>query len=161
MVSVRHCTALTELGSACQAAGLRGLLPDHCFFYDPKHQPEAAEARRRGEAVVSGSYELEGLDSSDGSRRLLEITVSDTLEDASSGSPSSCSLASPSRPDLPVRRHPYRGQPRARRRRAHASRRMNRATQTLPWARGIAHDTACQGSRSGAPRSGWGEGNSA
>ncbi len=79
----RRCTAITDGGEACRAARLRG--GDYCFWHDPDHAAEAAEARRLGglrrrrESVVSGTYAIDGLGSIPDIRRLLEIAVTDTL----------------------------------------------------------------------------------
>jgi hypothetical protein len=83
VVVLRQCTAITDHGTACAAAPMRG--GDYCFFHDPTHQDEATEARRLGglrrrrESVVTGTFELEPLNSVAGIRRLLEIAVTDTL----------------------------------------------------------------------------------
>ena len=58
---------------------------DLCFWHDPEHQQEAAEARRLGglrrrrEGAVSGAYGLEGLRSVGDVQRVLEIAVIDTI----------------------------------------------------------------------------------
>ena len=83
MVSERPCSAITDGGGACQAAPLRGSA--FCFFHDPEHQAEAAEARRLGglrrrrESAVGAAFDVEGLDSVAAIRRLLEIAANDTL----------------------------------------------------------------------------------
>lgn len=57
----------------------------HCFFHAPEHAQEAAEARRLGglrrkrEATLAGVYDLDGLDSVAGLRRLLHIAAVDAL----------------------------------------------------------------------------------
>ena len=76
-------TAITEGCAACRAARLRE--SDYCFWHDPDHADEAAEAprlgglRRRRESVVTGTYAIDGLGSTRDIRRLLEIAVTDTL----------------------------------------------------------------------------------
>ena len=61
-----------------------------CFWHDPAHAQEAAEARRLGglrrrkEGTVAGAYEFEGLDSVPKIRRLLEIATVDTLSQENS-----------------------------------------------------------------------------
>ena len=79
----RRCTAITDGGTACRAPRLRG--GDYCFWHDPDHAAEAAEARRLGglrrrrESVVTGTDAIDGLGSVRDIRRLLEIAVTDTL----------------------------------------------------------------------------------
>ncbi len=61
-----------------------------CFWHDPEHAAEAAEARRLGglrrrkEGTVAGAYEFDGLDSVPKITRLLEIAVVDTLSQENS-----------------------------------------------------------------------------
>ena len=56
-----------------------------CLFHDPSHEKEAAEARRLGglrrrrELTLAGAYEVEGLDTLDGVRRLISIAGYDAL----------------------------------------------------------------------------------
>ena len=77
------CKFVKEGGERCQAAPLRD--SDLCFWHSPEHAEEAAEARRLGglrrrkEKVVSGSYDIEGLENVGQIRRLVEIAVLDTL----------------------------------------------------------------------------------
>jgi hypothetical protein len=58
---------------------------DFCFWHDPDHREEADQARklggqrRRREKITEGAYDLEGLDTVEGIRRLVEIAVMDTL----------------------------------------------------------------------------------
>jgi len=83
MVATRACKFRKEDTEACQAPPL--LASDFCFWHDPEHAQEAAEARRLGgirrrrERTVSGAYEFEGLESVPSIRRVLEIAVLDTL----------------------------------------------------------------------------------
>ncbi len=57
----------------------------YCFSHDPERAAEAAEARRLGglrrrkEGTIAVAYDLPGLDSIDGIRRLLEIVSTDGL----------------------------------------------------------------------------------
>jgi hypothetical protein len=57
----------------------------YCFAHDPERAADAAEARRMGglrrrkEGTVAVAYDLPGLDSVEGIRRLLEIVVTDGL----------------------------------------------------------------------------------
>ena len=70
-------------GQRCRAAPLTD--QEYCFWHSPEHAEEVAEARRLGgfrkrrEAAVIGAYDLEGLETVAGIRRLLEIAVVDTL----------------------------------------------------------------------------------
>ena len=56
-----------------------------CFAHDPERATEAAEARRLGglrrrkEGTIAIAYDLPGLDSVEGIRRLLDIVVTDGL----------------------------------------------------------------------------------
>jgi hypothetical protein len=56
-----------------------------CFWHDPDHADEAEQARRLGgqrrrrEKITEGAYDLEGLDTVAGIRRLLHLTILDTL----------------------------------------------------------------------------------
>ena len=58
---------------------------DFCFWHDPEHQAEAADARRLGglrrkrEGTLQGAYELRGIDGIEGIRRYLEIGLIDLL----------------------------------------------------------------------------------
>ena len=77
------CTYRKPDGEACRATPIRD--GDLCFWHSPEHAEEAAEARRLGglrrrkEKVVSGSYDIEGLENVGQIRRLVEIAVLDTL----------------------------------------------------------------------------------
>lgn len=79
----RSCGANNQSGETCRQAPLRDA--DFCFWHDPEHKAEAAEARRLGglrrkrESTLQGAYELEGLGSVDEIRRVLEIAVLDVL----------------------------------------------------------------------------------
>ena len=77
------CTFRKPDGEACRATPIRD--GEYCFWHSPEHAEEAAEARRLGglrrrkEKVVSGSYDIEGLENVGQIRRLVEIAVLDTL----------------------------------------------------------------------------------
>ena len=79
----RVCGARKDDGSPCGAAPRTG--GEYCFWHDPEHAGEVAEAgrlgglRRRREKTVAAAYDLEGLATLDQIRRLLEIAVMDTL----------------------------------------------------------------------------------
>jgi hypothetical protein len=57
----------------------------YCFAHDPERADDLAEARRLGglrrrrEGTLAVAYDLPGLDSVDGIRRLLDIVVADAL----------------------------------------------------------------------------------
>lgn len=78
----QRCTARREDGQPCRATPMAGGL---CFWHDPEHAQEAADARRLGgmrrrkEGTVAGAYDFDGLDSVLKITRLLEIAVVDTL----------------------------------------------------------------------------------
>jgi hypothetical protein len=82
-VKERVCGATKDDGSPCEAAPRTG--GEYCFWHDPEHAGEVAEAgrlgglRRRREKTVAAAYDLDGLSSVDQVRRLLEIAVMDTL----------------------------------------------------------------------------------
>jgi hypothetical protein len=67
----------------CRATPLRD--EPYCFWHSPDHAEEAAEARRLGglrrrrERTIATVYELDGLGTVDGIRRLLDIAVADAL----------------------------------------------------------------------------------
>jgi len=79
----RRCLSITENGSPCRQAPGQG--SDYCFWHDPDHQTEAAEARRLGgmrrrrESTIVGAFEVGDLASVEELRRLLQIAVIDTL----------------------------------------------------------------------------------
>ncbi len=70
-------------GRMCRAGPQRER--PYCFAHDPERAAEAAEARRLGglrrrkEGTVAVAYDLFGLDTVEGIRRLLEIVVTDGL----------------------------------------------------------------------------------
>ncbi len=79
----RACQAVKDDRSRCEAAPLTD--GEYCFWHDPDHAEEVAEAgrlgglRRRREKTVAAAYDLEGLGSIEQVRRLLEIAMLDTL----------------------------------------------------------------------------------
>ena len=70
-------------GGLCRAGPQRER--PYCFSHDPERATEAAEARRLGglrrrkEGTIAVAYDLPGLDSVTGIRRLLDIVVTDGI----------------------------------------------------------------------------------
>jgi len=83
MVTRRLCAFRMETGEPCQSPPLRD--SEYCLMHSPEHAKEVQEARRLGglrrkrEVTLYGAYEFEGLDTVAGIRRLVEVTVLDTL----------------------------------------------------------------------------------
>ncbi|MPZ51010.1 MAG: hypothetical protein GEU75_17200 [Dehalococcoidia bacterium] len=83
MLSARTCRGIKQGGERCSAPPLRE--GDFCFWHDPEHQAEAADARRLGglrrrrEGTLQGAYDLDGLDTVAGIRRLLEVALVDLV----------------------------------------------------------------------------------
>jgi hypothetical protein len=83
MLVRRRCAYAKADGQPCQMAPLRDR--PYCFAHDPERAEEAAEARklgglrRRKEGTIAVAYDLPGLDSVTGIRRLLDIVVTDGL----------------------------------------------------------------------------------
>jgi hypothetical protein len=83
MVMKRTCKFVKDDGQQCRAAPLTN--SDFCFMHDPGVAKERAEARRLGgmrrrrEKATSEIYDWAGLTSVGEVRRLLELTVMDTL----------------------------------------------------------------------------------
>src|SRR5665811_928725 len=81
MVARRSCTFVMPDGRACRAGPQRDR--PFCFAHDPERAEEAAEARRLGglrrrkEGTIAVAYDLPGLDSVAGIRRLLDVVVTD------------------------------------------------------------------------------------
>jgi hypothetical protein len=81
MVIRRRCAYAKSNGEACAMAPLRDR--PYCFSHDPERAAEAAEARRLGglrrrkEGTIAVAYDLPGIDSVAGIRRLLDIVVTD------------------------------------------------------------------------------------
>lgn len=81
---IRHGCAYAKVdGQPCRMAPLHDR--PYCFSHDPERAAEAAEARRLGglrrrkESTVAVAYDLPGLDTVEGIRRVLEIVVADTV----------------------------------------------------------------------------------
>jgi hypothetical protein len=83
LLANRACKSSNSGGKPCRAPPLHE--GEFCLAHAPDHADEVAEARRLGglrrrrERVASGIYDLDGLDTAAGVRRLLEIAVVDTL----------------------------------------------------------------------------------
>src|ERR1035437_6722523 len=81
MVARRSCAFVMPDGQACRAGPQRDR--PYCFAHDPERATEAAEARRLGglrrrkEGTIAVAYDLPGLDTVSGIRRLLDIVVTD------------------------------------------------------------------------------------
>ena len=79
----RTCAFGLADGRPCGATPLRD--DPYCFWHSPDHVQEAENARRLGglrrrrEKTITSVYELEGLGSVDGIRRVLDIAVADAL----------------------------------------------------------------------------------
>lgn len=88
MVSRRTCKGISKGGDRCSAPPLTD--GDFCFWHDPDHEAEAAEARRLGglrpkrESTLQGAYELQCLDTVEGIRRYLEVALLDLVSNESS-----------------------------------------------------------------------------
>jgi hypothetical protein len=83
LMSERVCKGIRDNGEACRQAPLQG--SNYCFWHDPEHAHEAAEARRLGglrrrkEKITSGAYDIEGVDTVEQIRRVMQIALLDTL----------------------------------------------------------------------------------
>ena len=83
MVQNRICSFRKQDGERCRSTPMRE--SELCFWHDPEHAEEADQARklggqrRRREKITEGAYDLEGLDTVEGIRRLIEIAMTDTL----------------------------------------------------------------------------------
>ena len=83
MVIKRRCGYAKTDGVPCQMAPLRDR--PYCFSHDPERAEEAAEARRLGglrrrkEGTIAVAYDLPGLDTVAGIRRLLDVVVTDGI----------------------------------------------------------------------------------
>ena len=81
MLIRRRCAEAKADGQPCAMAPLHER--PYCFSHDPERAAEAAEARRLGglrrrkEGTIAVAYDLPGLDSVAGIRRLLDIVVTD------------------------------------------------------------------------------------
>jgi hypothetical protein len=83
MLTKRRCAGIKADGQPCQMAPLHER--PYCFAHDPERATEAAEARRMGglrrrkEGTIAVAYELPGLDTVAGIRRLVDIVVTDSV----------------------------------------------------------------------------------
>src|SRR5450755_2991614 len=83
MLTKRRCAGIKPDGQPCQMAPLHER--PYCFAHDPERAAEAAEARRMGglrrrkEGTIAVAYELPGLDTVAGIRRLIDIVVTDSV----------------------------------------------------------------------------------
>jgi hypothetical protein len=83
MLIKRRCAYAKADGEPCSMAPLHDR--PYCFAHDPEWAAEATEARRLGglrrrkEGTIAVAYDLPGLDSVAGIRRLLDIVVTDGL----------------------------------------------------------------------------------
>jgi hypothetical protein len=81
MLIRRACAYAKADGQPCRMAPL--VDRPYCFAHDPERAEEAAEARRLGglrrkkEGTIAVAYDLPGLDTVAGIRRLLDIVVTD------------------------------------------------------------------------------------
>jgi hypothetical protein len=81
MLMRRRCGFPRSDGQPCQMAPLHER--PYCFAHDPERAADAAEARRMGglrrrkEGTIAVAYDLPGLDTVVGIRRLLDIVVTD------------------------------------------------------------------------------------
>ncbi len=81
MLIRKGCAYAKPDGQPCQMAPLRDR--PYCFSHDPERAADASEARRLGglrrrkEGTIAVAYDLPGLDSVAGIRRLLDIVVTD------------------------------------------------------------------------------------
>jgi len=79
----RFCAATKANGQPCRAAPLRDAA--YCFLHDPDRAEDAAKARqaggirRRREGTLGVVYDLQGLETVAGIRRVLEIVLDDAL----------------------------------------------------------------------------------
>src|SRR5450759_5155756 len=83
LICRRRCAYAKADGQPCQMAPL--LDRPYCFSHDPERAEAAAEARRMGglrrrkEGTIAVAYDLPGLDTAAGIRRLLDIVVTDAI----------------------------------------------------------------------------------
>jgi hypothetical protein len=77
------CRGISKGGERCLASPLRD--SDFCFWHDPDHAEEADKARslggqrRRREKITEGAYDLQGLDTIEGIRRVVEVALLDLM----------------------------------------------------------------------------------
>jgi hypothetical protein len=83
MLIRKGCAYAKEDGQPCRMAPLHDR--PYCFSHDPERAAEAAEARRLGglrrkkEGTIAIAFDLPGLDTVAGIRRVLEIVVADSV----------------------------------------------------------------------------------
>src|SRR2546428_8427131 len=83
MLARRTCSFTMPDGRLCRAGPL--IDRPYCFAHDPERAADAAEARRLGgarrrkEGTIAIAYDLPGLDSVEGIRRVFEIARTDLL----------------------------------------------------------------------------------
>ena len=83
MVIRRQCAFRFSSGESCRMHPLKD--SQFCWVHSPEHAQEAQDARRLGgqrrkkEVMLSGAYDLEGIDNIPGIRRVLEIATMDTI----------------------------------------------------------------------------------
>jgi len=83
MLIARRCAYAKADGQPCRMAPLHDR--PYCFSHDPDRAAEAAEARRLGglrrrkEGTIAVAFDLPGLDTVAGIRRLLQIAATDAL----------------------------------------------------------------------------------
>jgi hypothetical protein len=83
MLTSRGCVYAKADGQPCRMAPLHDR--PYCFSHDPERAAEAAEARRLGglrrkkEGTIAVAYDLPGLGTVAGIRRVLEIVVADSV----------------------------------------------------------------------------------
>ena len=83
MQAPHRCDHVMEDGRSCRAGPQRER--PYCFLHDPERADDAHEARRLGgmrrrkEGTLSVAYDLDGLDTVGGIRRVLDIAVADAL----------------------------------------------------------------------------------
>jgi hypothetical protein len=83
MLTTRGCVYAKADGQPCRMAPLHDR--PYCFSHDPERAADAAEARRLGglrrkkEGTIAVAYDLPGLDTVAGIRRVLEIVVADSV----------------------------------------------------------------------------------
>lgn len=83
MVARRTCVFVMPDNRQCRAGPQRDR--PYCFAHDPDRAEEAAEARklgglrRRKEGTIAVAYDLPGLETVEGVRRLVQIVVTDAM----------------------------------------------------------------------------------
>jgi len=83
MLIARRCAYAKADGQPCRMAPLHDR--PYCFSHDPERAAEAAEARRLGglrrkkEGTIAIAFDLPGLDTVAGIRRLLQIAATDAV----------------------------------------------------------------------------------